>query len=292
MRLLVETVVGGLFGGCVIALLAAGITIVHRSTKVLNFAQGGLATLNTYLYFQATVVWGWPIALAWPAVLVAAGFIGVAAEALTIRPLRRADAQSRTIATVGLLLVIQWIVITAWGAQQRFLPLLAGGGVTIAGVHLSSQNLVTAVATVAVGAGIGIVLVRTRFGLGVSAAAQDPEAARLLGVGPARVSRSTFALASVVGAVAGILATPLLVLTPSQLTLVFVVALGAALAGGFESLPRTVAAGLALGVVQSLVATYAPFSGLPQAAGFFAVLVVLVVVRRRIDLVELLRGTA
>jgi MYXO-CTERM domain-containing protein len=144
-----------------------------------------------------------------------------------------------------------------------------------------------------IGGGLGLALVRTRAGLALSATAQDAQSARLLGVSPRAVSMATFALAGVIGGVAGILATPLLILTPSQMTLVLVVALGASLAGGFESLPRTVAAGLALGVIQSLVTVYAPgSSGLPQAAGFLAVLVLLALVRRRANLVEALRRTA
>ncbi len=290
--LLAETIIGGLFGGCIIALLAAGITIVHRSTRVLNFAQGGLATFNTYLFWQVHIAWGVPAALAFPVVLVAAAGVGVAAEAIAIRPLDRADAQTRTVGTIGLLLILQWAVFTAWGANQRFLPLLIGGGVDVFGIRLSGQNLALAVATVVVGAGMALFLTRTRFGLGLAATAQDPAAARMLGVAPRRVSSATFALAGVTGALAGILATPLLVLTPFEMTFVFVIALGASLAGGFESLPRTIAAGLALGVIQSLVATYAPFSGLPQAAGFLAVLAALIVVRRRINVVDVLRGAA
>ena len=273
-------------------MLAAGITIVYRSTRVLNFAQGSLATLNTYLYYQATVVWGLSAALAFPVVLIAAAGVGIAAEAVAIRPLARADAGTRTVGTIGLLLIIQWIVLTAWGAHQRFLPLLSDGGLTIGGIRLSAQNLALATATIVVGVGVALVFARTRFGLGLAAAAEDPEAARLLGVGPRAVSRATFAMASVVGALAGILATPLLVLTPTEMTVVFVIALGASLAGGFESLPRTIAAGLALGVIQSLVQSYAPVAGLPQAAGFLAVLVALIVIRRRVDLVQILRGAA
>jgi branched-subunit amino acid ABC-type transport system permease component len=282
----------GLIGGCVIALLAAGVTIVYRSTRVLNFAQGSLATLNTYAYYQVTVVWGWPALVAFPAALVFAAFAGVAAETVAIRPLENARPQERAAGTIGLVLLIQWLVIRVWGAGQRFLPALSTRGVTLGGVRLGAQHLAIAGATVAIAAGIGLMLSRTRFGLSLAATAQDRDAARLLGVSARAVSLSTMALSSVVGAVAGILVTPLLVLLPSQMTLVFVVSLGASLAGGFDSLPRTVGAGLALGVLESFVTTYAPSSGLADVAGFAAVLIALVVVRRRTNLVDVLRGTA
>src|SRR5687767_14823479 len=154
MRLFAGTVLHGLVTGCVIALLAAGVTIVHRSTRVLNFAQGSLATLNTYLYYQLVVTWSWPASAAMPAVLVASLFVGMAAEVVSVRPLARAEPQIRTVATIGLLLVIQWIVLTVWGPEQRFLPSLSGAGAEIFGVRFGAQDLAIVLATVAVGAGI------------------------------------------------------------------------------------------------------------------------------------------
>lgn len=292
MQLFLGAFLQGIVAGCAVALLAAGVTIVYRATRVMNFAQGSFATLNTYAYYQATVVWGFPAVLAFPAVLVFAALAGAAAEMIAIRPLEHARAQERAAGTIGLVLLIQWIVITVWGAEQRFLPTLGSAGFSLADIRLGTQHLTTLGATIVVGAGIGLALSRTRAGLALAAAAQDRNAARLLGVSARAVSVYTFALAGVVGAIAGILATPLLVLTPSQMTLVFVVSLGAALAGGFESLPRTVLAGLALGVIQSLVTTYAPDSSLSQIAGFIAVLAALALLRRRANLADVLRGTA
>lgn len=293
MRLLTGAIVQGIVGGCVLALLAAGVTIVHRSARVLTLAQGSLATLNAYLFWQLTVGWGLSLAVAFPLALVAAAAIGVAVEATCVRPLRHADPVARAAGTVGIVLIVQWLVLTVWGGEQRFLPLISDAGVTVGGLRLGAQHLAIAAATALVGAGLALALARTRAGLALAATAQDPVGARLLGVSDRAVSVATFALASVVAALAGILATPLLVLTPSQMTLVGVVALGASLAGGFESLPRTVAAGLGIGVVQALVTTYAPASsGAPQVAGFATVLVVLAFVRRRIDLVQVLRGEA
>lgn len=290
MRLLAGALVQGLISGCVIALLAAGVTIVYRSARVLNFAQGSLATLNTYIYYQFVVAWGWPVALALPVTLIVAAGVGIGAEQIAIRPLERAEPQARAAGTIGLVLIVQWIVLTVWGAEQRFLPSIASGRITVGGITLGAQHVAIALATGALALGLGAIFARTRAGLALAAAAQDRGAARALGVSPRIVSSATFALASIAGALAGILATPLLVLSPSQMTLVFVVSLGAALAGGFESLPRTIAAGLALGVLQSLVTTYAPdVAGLPQATGFLAVLAVLAIARRRGHLVELTR---
>lgn len=293
MTLFLGTLLQGLVTGCIIALLATGVTLVYRSVRVLNFAQGSLATLNTYVYYQFVAIWGWPALFALPVALLFAAGVGVAAEFVAVRPLEGADRTSRAAATIGLVLVIQWIVLSVWGAQQRFLPSLSSRGVSFGGVRLGAQHLIIAMTAIALGIALSLVLGRTRAGLALAASADDAEAARVLGVSPRRVSRATFVLASLCGALAGILATPLLVLTPSQMTLVFVVALGASLAGGFESLGRTVIAGLVLGVLQSLATSYAPgISGLPQASGLLAVLAILAFMRRRGNLVDLTRGHA
>jgi branched-chain amino acid transport system permease protein len=293
MSLFLGTIVQGLVGGCVIALLAGGITVTYRSARVLHLAQGSMATLHAYLYFQATVVWGAPAALALVAVVGLALPIGAAVERAFVRPLASGTPAVRAAGMVGVALILNWVVLTVWGAEQRFLPALSSAGVTLGGVRLGAQHLVIVAVTLATGGGLGYAFARTRWGISLAAAADDPEAARLCGIASGAVARRTFALSSALAALAGILVTPLLVLTPSQMTLLSVIALGAALAGGFESLPRTVVAGLAIGVVQALVTTYAPDgSTLPQAAGFACVLAVLAVARRRTDLIDLLRGTA
>lgn len=293
MRLFAGTIVQGLVSGCVIALLAAGVTITYRSLRVLNFAHGSFATLSAYVYYAMVVTLGWPALPAVVLTLAVAAAAGVLADIAVVRPLERAEPQARAAATIGAVLVIQWIVLTIWGGAQRFVPSLSARGISLGGIRLGAQHIAIVVTTVALGAVLSIALTRTRAGLALAATAQDAEAVRLLGVSPRAVARATMIASSVTAAIAGILATPLLVLTPSQMTLVFVVSLGAALAGGFSSLGRTVIAGLALGVLQSVVTSYAPdASGLPQASGFLAVLVVLAVVRSRANLVDLVRGTA
>ena len=292
MHLFAGTLLQGFVRGCVIALLAAGVTLVYRSARVLNFAQGGLATLNTYVYYQLSVAWSLPAAAALPLALVVAAGVGVVAEFVSVRPLLRADFQSRSVGSIGALLILQWAVLAAWGSQLRVLPSIWRGSVTLGGVVITGQDVAIVLATAIVGIGLALALTRTRSGLAIAAIAQDRDAARLLGVRPRAVSIATFALASVLAAIAGILATPLLLLNPFQMTLVFVVALGASLAGGFDSLPRTIGAGIVLGIIQSLVSTYVPVANLPQAAGFLAVLVALAVARRRGNLVDLLRGSA
>jgi sulfate-transporting ATPase len=146
---------------------------------------------------------------------------------------------------------------------------------------IGGQTLLIIAVTVFVALALAVWFRRSLTGLALAATADDATAARLLGVSPDRVSVLSWVLASVLGAIAGILLTPLLVLNPWQMTFIMVSSYAAALIGGFVSLPLTVAGGVVIGVVRSVVTGSATVAGLSESLGFLAVFVVLVVTRVR-----------
>lgn len=286
----VRYAVDGLASGSVIALMGLGVVVIYRSTRVLTFAQGALASFNAYLFFQLSVLWHWPVAVSFVAAVAAAAVVGLGAEAAVMEPLRRADAMTRTVSTLGLVLALQVGMRVIWGGSEQFVPPLVRGTVRIGSQAIGAQTLlivgVTAVATI----GLAFWFRRSLTGLALAASADDDTAARLLGIGPLRVSRLSWVLASVLGAVAGILLTPLLVLNPWQMTFIMVTSYAAALLGGFVSLPLTVAGGLLIGLVRSAVTASTTVAGLSESLGFVAVFVVLIATRgRRAQLADLLR---
>ena len=291
MKLLQYTI-DGLASGFVIALMGLGVVVVYRSTRVLSFAQGALASFNAYLFFQLSVLWHWPVVLSFLIAVVAAVAVGVGAERLAIAPLRQADPITRTVATLGLVLALQVGMRVIWGGSEQFVPPLASGAIHIGGQVIGAQTLVIVGVTVAVTVALAAWFRRSLTGLALAATADDETAARLLGVSPERVSLLSWVLASVLGAIAGILLTPLLVLNPWQMTFIMVSAYAAALVGGFVSLPLTVAGGVVIGVVRSVVTGSATTAGLSETLGFLAVFVVLLLTRtRRTQLVGFLGGS-
>lgn len=288
---LVRYIIDGVASGAVIALMGLGVVIVYRSTRVLTFAQGALASLNAYLFFQLAVEWGWPVWLAFAAVIPLAALVGAACERLVIWPLRGADALTRTIATLGLVLLLQVVMGSVWGGSERFVPPLVTGSVSVGGEVVGAQSLLIAGLTLVVAGGLVAWSGRSYTGLSMAAMADEPEAARLLGVSPDRTSLLAWVIASVLGAIAGVLVTPLLVLNPVQMTLVMVTSFAAALVGGFVSLPLTLLGGLGVGIVRSIIVSSVSVSGLSETLGFMAVFAVLLATRgRRTGLADLLRG--
>lgn len=271
----------GLASGFVVALLALSVVMIYRSTRVLSFAQGAIASLSTYVYFQLATVWGLPAALALPLAIGASILIGGLSDLAVMRPLRRADTLTRTVSTLGLVLVLQVVMRVVWGGNESFVKPLTSRQVTVGSFSVGGQELITALVAVAAAVALVAWTRRTYSGLGLSAMAEDPVAARLLGVSPERVSRVTWGLSAVLAGLAGILVTPLLVLNPWQMTLIMVTSYGAALLGGFMSLPLALAGGLLIGVVQSEVTGYVTVSGVSEAVGFIAVFAVLLATRGR-----------
>ena len=281
--------IDGLASGFVIALMGLGVVVVYRSTRVLSFAQGALASFNAYVFFQLSVLWDWPVALAFVGAVLAAVGVGVGAERLAIAPLRHADPITRTVATLGLVLALQVGMRVIWGGSEQFVPPLVRGTVEIGGQVVGAQTLAIVGITAAVTAVLALWFRWSLTGLALAATADDATAARLLGISTERVSVLSWVLASVLGAIAGILLTPLLVLNPWQMTFIMVSAYAAALIGGFVSLPLTIGGGIVIGVVRSVVTGSATTAGLSETLGFLAVFVVLVLTRnRRTQLAELL----
>ena len=281
--------IDGLASGFVIALMGLGVVVIYRSTRVLTFAQGALASFNAYLFYQLSVLWHWPVALSFVGAVAAAVLVGVGAERLAIAPLRHADPITRTVATLGLVLALQVGMRVIWGGDEQFVPPLVHGTLRFGSEVIGAQTLTIVGVTVAVTAALALWFRRSLTGLALAATADNATSARLLGVSPDRVSVLSWVLASVLGAVAGILLTPLLVLNPWQMTFIMVSAYAAALIGGFVSLPLTVAGGIVIGVVRSVVTGSATTAGLSESLGFLAVFAVLAFTRlRRSQLADLL----
>lgn len=287
--------IDGLASGFVIALMALGVVVIYRSTRVLTFAQGAIASLNAYVFFQlfAPSAWGLPAILAVVLALAVAAVIGAGVWALFVHPLRRADPLTRTVSTLAIVLVLQVVMRTVWGGNERFLPPLVRGTVHIGSQAVGAQSLLIVFVTLAITLAIAAWFRRSLTGLSLAAMADQPTSARLLGVSPERVSLLSWVLASLLGAVAGILVSPLLVLNPFQMTLIMVTSYGAALLGGFMSLPLAAAGGIAIGVVQSIATGSTSISGLSETLGFMGVFVVLLLTRgKRVNLADMLRREA
>jgi branched-chain amino acid transport system permease protein len=276
-----QTIVAGLVAGGIYGILALGIVIVYRGSKVLNFAQAELGTVGVYVAWWLIDRRHTPWLVGALAGLLVTGLVCFAFERLVVRQMTESPRVTVAVATVGLLLLLIALEIKIWGPSPHFLrgP-VQGSPLTLLGYRVSWTELIALALAAAVGLGLNAFLRRTDFGLGVLAAAQDPVATRMQGISYARVSAFTWVVAGVLATAAVLLIEPSIgSFYPGHYSIganaLFIPALAAALIGRLDNLTHAFIGGLAVGVVQQGVQRLFIHSSVPGVAtvAVFAVII-------------------
>jgi len=281
MEEFVQQLATGLATGSVYAVLALAIVLVYQSTRVVNFAQGEMAMFGTFIAWSLlTRVAFWP---AFFITLVIAAVLGALIERLLLRPVERAPTLNSVIVTLGLFTVLNSLALWLYGGVPKPFPspaVFSGAPLAVGTITVSRLNIGIFCSAVALMAALFAFLNGTRTGLAMRATAQNPAAARLVGVPIGRMLMVGWALSAAVGAVGGMLIAPLLSLQPSMMFGVVIFAFAAAVLGGLNSLPGAIVGGLTLGVSQNLAAAYvAPHTGTIDITVAFLVIVAVLLVR-------------
>ena len=278
-----QALISGLANGGVYALLAVGIVLVYRGSRVLNFAQGEMGTFGLFVAFWLIEEVGTPWFIGAIGAIGAVSLIGFLFERIVVRNMGEAPRLTVAVATIGLLLLLFALELKIFGPSPRVLrPPITGLGVQIAGFFVSPTQLLALLTAVGLGFALAAFLKKTDFGLGVLAAAQDTGATRLVGIKVSRVSAFTWALAGGVSAVAALLIEPTIGLFAAGfMTGLFVRALAAALLGGLTSLPGAFVGGVAVGVIEAVVGQRFVQSSFPgiQSVSVMVVIVLVLLIR-------------
>ncbi len=272
--------VQGVALGLVYGALALALVLIYQATHVINFAQGELAMLTTYIAFQLTQ-WGLSYWEAFFATLAIAFVLGTVLQVTLIRPVQHRSVIATVIVTVGLLIVIDGVVNWIWGAGFNVLPAPFSGTWNVGGVLI--QHLYVGMAGVVLASlGVTWALFRfTKLGLALRAAALRPASASLAGVRVDTMLAIGWGLAAVLGAVAGLMTEPTAstILDPSFMLPILVYSFAAAALGGLESPVGAIVGGIAIGVFLQLIIAYVPQidSNLQLPFSFVVLLAVLLI---------------
>lgn len=277
-----QQVVSGLASGGVYALLALALVIIHRSTGVINFAQGEMATLSTYIAWTLIANHGWRYGPAFAATLALSFAGGIATHRLVIRPVERGNVLRIVIVTIGLLIGINGFVVWQWsGEPQRLQSPFGSDTIDVGGVVISVQDI----GTIAVALGIVVLLWLlfqfTKVGLALRAVAVNPQEARLVGVRVTWMLALGWGLAATLGAVAGMLTAPSVGLDPQMMQAILIYSFAAAVLGGIDSPIGAVVGGLLLGVllnVLSYLSQYGVFDWFTEELRLPTALLIILVV--------------
>jgi branched-chain amino acid transport system permease protein len=279
MQEFVEFTLGGVSVGMIYAAIALSLVLVWRGTRILNYAQGGIAMFCAYVALIVINHTGnyW---LGFAAALAAGLVLGAVLERVVVRPVAGKPPLNAVIVTIGLLILIEGAAGIIYGGQYRsFPPAFSITGIKLGSLALgvSDNDLFTAIAVLGAALALAVVFRYTSAGLRMRATAFNASVARLLGVRVGRVLTLGWALAGLFGALAGVLVSPSTFLYPNSMDSIFVLGFTAAVIGGLDSPGGSVAGGVVLGVVLSYVGGYLG-SDLVQVFGL-AVLVLVLTVR-------------
>ena len=275
----IQQIVSGLATGAIFASLALAIVLIYRATRVINFAQGEMATFTTFIAWSL-MNRGLSFWAAFPVVLAIAFVGGVAIERVLIRPIENAPVLTVVILTLGLALLLNGLSTVIWGGGDRNFP----GGFSnstfqVAGAHISYQYVgivgVLAVLLVA----LGVFFRFTKLGLALRAAALNRDSSRLAGVRVGWMLALGWGIAAAVGAIAGMMVAPIEFLGPGMMQAVLLYAFAAAILGGLDSPVGAVVGGLLLGLTVDLLGRYVSYvdSTLKLPAALLLILLVLLV---------------
>ena len=248
----------GVTNGMIFAAVALALVMIWRATRIVNFAQGAMLMITTFVAWEVHARTGsyW---LAFACALAAGLVLGAVVERVLIRPVEHAPPLNAVIVTLGLLLILEAGAGMIWGNQQRsYPPAFSIRGYTIGSTHLLFSPFTLFIVLAVAGTMVLLLLLfqGTSLGLRMRAAAFAPEVARLLGVRVGVMLTLGWALAALVGSLAGVLTAPTVFVGPTQFDPILVFGFTAAVIGGLDSPVGAVIGGLLLGCVLSYLAGY------------------------------------
>lgn len=274
MTELLQYVLSGLTVGAVYALVALGFTIIYNASNVVNFAQGEFVMLGGMITFFAWQA-GLPLPLAAALAILAAAAVGVALNKLAVERARGAPVVSLIIITIGASIFLRGGTQLVFDKQLHRFPAFSGDEpIVIGGATILPQGLWVVAGAAAVFALLYLFFTRTLTGKAILATANNRVAARLVGINTDYMMTLSFALSAAIGALAGVLMTPI-TLTSYDLGVAYALkGFAAAMLGGMGVPAGALVGGLLLGLIEAITAGYVS-SVYKDAVAFIVILAVL-----------------
>ena len=249
---LLQFTVTGLTVGAIYAMVAIGFNIIYNVTEVINLAQGEFVMLGGLIMVFMHVSLGLPMIPAFVATVLMVTLAGMLLDRLAIKPIRHPSVMTLIIATIAASIVIKGAAMLIWGKSPYDLPAFSGRTpIELGGVVLQPQYLWVIGFLAVVAVGLTLFFNRTILGKAMSACADNPDAARLVGINVQFMVLLSFALSAAIGAIAGMTLTPIALMDYDRGAMLAIKGFGAAILGGLGSFPGAILGGLMIGLIES-----------------------------------------
>jgi branched-chain amino acid transport system permease protein len=279
-----QALVIGLVNGAMYALIALGLVLVYKSSGIFNFAQGEFGTVAIYVMWLLTQR-NIPYVVCVLLALGTAVAVGLVTERIVVRPLYSSPRVILLVATAGVALLC--IGIEFWIGQplpRQLAPALQRTNrLSIFGVYVSDQRMLLVLVLAGFGVGLWYFFNKTYYGLALLGAAQEPTATELVGISTRRVAAFTWALAGLLGGLAGVLNAPISgsFFPGFMTTTALIPGFTAAVLGGMTSLPGAFVGGAIVGVAQSVALQASALKSVPSPDTLvvFVILILVLAIR-------------
>jgi branched-chain amino acid transport system permease protein len=275
---LLQYTITGITIGSIYAMVAIGFNIIYNVTEAINFAQGEFVMLGGLVMVFFRVSLGIPVPLSFPITIIVVTAVGVLLDRLAIRPLPKPTVLTMVIATIGASFFIRGAAMMIWGKNPYDLPPFSGRDpIAFLGAVVQPQGIWILGFLVIIVITLTLFFDRTITGKALRACAVNPNASNLVGINVKQMVLVSFALSAAIGALGGIVITPISLMEYDRGAMLAVKGFSACVLGGIGSFHGAIVGGLLIGLIESLGAGLVS-SGYKDV---FALLVLLVVLFAR-----------
>ncbi len=276
MEGLAHQLIAGIATGGIYASVALALVMIYQATHHVNFAQGEMATLSTFIAYTL-VTEGIPYWVAFLITVAVSFVIGAAVERLLMRPVQNAPVLTHVGVFIGMLLIVGNMTGWIFGYTTKVFPTPFTSEKPLLGGLVSAHELGSTAVTLAVLLLVYLFFRHTTLGLAMRAAAYNPASSRLVGIRVGWMLALGWGLAAAIGAVAGMLVAPVVFLDPTMMAGILLYAFAGALLGGIDNPMGAVIGGFAVGVLENLAGAYVVGTELKLTVALAIIIGVLVV---------------
>ncbi len=276
--LVLQAILSGIINGFVYALIGMGMAVIFKGTRIINAMQGEFAVIGALVAVFALQSLGLPYAVTLIAGIASGAVTGLIVDLLFVRPMTRRGAgeEGFLLLTIGLAFTLSAAALFFAGRDSHLLPAFGGEGVVeLFGAFLTIHAVWLAVIAMGVVIALRLFYTKSLVGLAMSAASLDPDGATTTGINVTRMRAMTFVLGGALGAIAGLLVTPLIAVNYQMGIGLTLKGFAAAILGGLSNPLGAVVGGLALGLLESLAVLSFP-SGYKDAIALSLLIVIMI----------------
>ena len=253
-----QLIVSGLSFGSLYALIALAMVIIYKTSEVPNFGQGEMAMISTFVAYALLETHGHSFFVSFAGALIFAAALGVFLEFVFLRRAKDPNILSLILITLGFQMILYGLASWKWGADQRDMsfPVSDFDIIHVGSAVISYLNIATLLITFVLMFVLFLFFRYTKVGIAMKATQQNSVAARINGIRTNRILSITWAMSSVIGAVAGVLLAPIATLDPNLMLDPLLKGFASAVMGGMTTLVGAALGGYMLAIIENLFGGY------------------------------------